>query len=327
VNLIGEHIDYLGFPVLAIAMNRHVSLDAAARPDSVVRVASAEYGVRSFEWTQNLANYATAAGQAGDFGNYAVAAARVVATKWGVGPGVDGLITSTLSAECGFGSSAALTIAVTLALLEARGIAPKFSELMEAMAGGTEHAVCLAGRRDCATRVSLGPLRMEPEPIPGEWAFFLAHCLRRVEKSGAAWDEFRTRRQLALRGDPEALRHALGERARVEDAVYAMRRLDVDEFGRILYDSHCSLRDYLKVSCEAADRVVEACRAAGACGARIAGTGFGGYVLAVCERKQLEETMARLERDYFGGRAKRLEFPDYLMRVEAGPGALRPLDS
>ncbi len=322
MNLIGEHIDYLGFPVLPIAMSRHASLDAAARPDSVIRVASAEYGVRSFEWTPNMP-----AGPAGDFGKYAMAAARMVAARWGIGPGIDGLITSTLPAECGFGSSSALTIAVALALLEAQGVTPKFSELMEAMAGGTEHAVCLAGRRGCAMRVSLGPLRTEPEPIPGEWAFFAAHCLRRVEKSGAAWEDFRARRALALRGDAEALRHAVGERARVEDAVYSMRRRDVDEFGRILYDSHCSLRDHLKVSCEAADRVVEACRAAGACGARIAGTGFGGYVLAVCERSRVEETMARLDRDYYGGRAKRLEFPDYLMRVEAGAGALRPLDS
>lgn len=326
VNLIGEHIDYLGFPVLPMAVDRHVLLESAPRPDTVIRIASAEYGVRSFEWTKNPTPW-----DAGDFGNYAKAAARAVAAKWGIGTGVDGLVTGTLPASAGLGSSSALLIAVTLALLRANGIAPRMSALMDAPINqiweGTETAACLAGRRGCALWVSLAPLRMEPEPIPEDWAFFVAHSLRRPERSGPAWEEFRTRRQLASRGDREALRHALSERARVEDAVYAMRRRGIDEFGRILYDSHCSLRDELKVSCEAADRVVEACRSSGACGARIVGSGFGGYVLALCERRNVKETMARLDRDYFGGRTKRFEFPDYLMQVEAGDGALPHLDA
>jgi galactokinase len=309
-----------------------VTLDAAPRPDSVIRIASAEYGVRSFEWTEELTPF-----DAGDFGNYVKAAAQLVALRWGVGPGFDGVVTSTLPAAAGLSSSSALLIAVSLALLEARGIAPRFSELMEVLpegetyvgthGGGMDHAICLGGRKGCALRISFHPVRTEPEPIPGEWAFFVAHSLRRAEKSGAARDEYNLRRQRAMRGDADALRHAMSERARVEDAVYAMRRRGIDEFGRILYDSHCSLRDDLKVSCEAADRVVEACRGAGAVGARIMGAGFGGYVLALCERKDAEEIIARLDRDYYGGRARRFEFPDYLMRVEAGEGALRHLDS
>jgi galactokinase len=332
VNLIGEHIDYLGFPVLPMAIGRHISIDAAPRPDPVIRIASADYGVRAFEWTEQLTPWDSA-----DFGNYAKAAARMVAAKWGIGPGFDGVVTSTLPAAAGLSSSSALLIAVTLALLEARSIPVRFSELMELLpegemyvgtrGGGMDHAICLGGRRGCAMRVSFSPVATEPEPIPADWAFFVAHSLRRAEKSGSAREEYNLRRQLALEGNPQALRHALSERERVADGVNAMRRGDREEFGSILFDSHRSLRDDLRVSCDEADRVVDACHAAGAAGARIMGAGFGGYVLALCERQEAEEIMARVDRDYFGSRPERAEFTDYLMQVEAGEGALRHFDS
>lgn len=332
VNLIGEHIDYLGFPVLPMAITRHITIDAAPRPDSVIRIASAAYGARAFEWTDTLTPWA-----AGDFGNYAKAAAQAVSTLCGTGPGIDALVTSTLPAAAGLSSSSALLIAIALALLEARRIPARFSELMEILpdgemfvgtrGGGMDHAICLAGRRGCALRIGFNPVTIEPEPIPTEWAFFVAHSLRRAEKSGSARDEYNLRRQRAIEGDTHALRHALSERVRVDQAIRAMRDRDIRLFGHILFESHHSLRDNLQVSCEGANRVVEACRGAGAHGARIMGAGFGGYVLALCERANIEEIMARVDRDYYGARPERKNFPDYLMRVEAGEGALPHLDS
>jgi galactokinase len=332
VNLIGEHIDYLGFPVLPMAIERHVCLHATPRPDPVIRIASENYGLRAFDWAEQLTPW-----DAGDFGNYAKAAAQMVAARWGVGPGFDGMVTSTLPAAAGLSSSSALLIAVTLALLDARGVRPRFSELMEILpegeqfvgtrGGGMDHAACLAGRRGCALRISFSPATAEPEPIPAGWAFFVAHSLRRAEKSGAARDAYNQRRQLAIDGDPQALGHAWSERARVDEAVDAMRRGDREEFGGILLNSHRSLRDNLRVSCEEADTLVQACLAAGVSGARIMGAGFGGYVLALCERREAEEIMARLDRDYFSSRPERTGFPDYLMPVEAGEGALRHFDS
>lgn len=332
VNLIGEHIDYLGFPVLPMAITRHISLDAAPRPEPVIRIASEEYGVRAFEWEEQLTPW-----QPGDFGNYAKAAAQMVADRWGVGPGIDAVITGNLPAAAGLSSSSALLIAITLALLEARGIPPRFSELMEVLpdgemfvgtrGGGMDHAVCLSGRRGCALRISFNPAQTEPEPIPPDWAFFVAHSLQRAEKSGAAREAYNLRRQLAMDGDPLALRHAMSERERVEQAIRAMRVQDAELFGRILSESHRSLRDDLRVSCPGADAVAKSCADAGAYGARIMGAGFGGYVLAICRRAEIAEVMARLDRDYFAHRPQREDFPDYLMQVEAGEGALPHLDS
>jgi galactokinase len=331
VNLIGEHIDYLGFPVLPMAITRRLTLEFTPRRDRIVRVASTGYGVREFEWTADLALW-----RAGDFGNYFKAAAQAVGKRWGIGCGFDGVVSSTIPAAAGLSSSSALTIAAVLALLQLRGIPWNFAELMQILpegeryvgtqGGGMDHAVCLAGRLGCALCIGFDPLTVEALPVPAVWSFFVAHSLRRAEKSGAAREAYNHRRALAQSGDPLALRHALSERGRVADAVLAMQVGDLDAFGQLLSASHRSLRDDLKVSCESADRLAEACLAAGAAGSRIMGAGFGGYVLGLCERREAEEVLARIERDHFAPLPERVEFPDYLMRVEAGDGAL-PHDS
>jgi galactokinase len=51
--------------------------------------------------------------------------------------------------------------------------------------------------------------------------------------------------------------------------------------GRLLGASHRSLRDDYEVSVPEVERAVEACKEAGALGARIMGGGFGGAVLAL----------------------------------------------
>ena len=56
----------------------------------------------------------------------------------------------------------------------------------------------------------------------------------------------------------EAYLHVTTEAQRVADAVAAMERDDAAGFGKLLLESHESLRDRLRVSCPALDRLVEA---------------------------------------------------------------------
>ncbi|MGH3100428.1 MAG: galactokinase, partial [Thermoleophilia bacterium] len=97
------------------------------------------------------------------------------------------------------------------------------------------------------------------------------------------------------------VRHVLSENARVDLAVAALDRGDLAELGRLLDESHASLRDDYEVSVPAVEDAVDTCRAAGALGARIMGGGFGGSVLAL-----------------FGPQA---ELPERAIRVEPGPPA------
>ena len=57
---------------------------------------------------------------------------------------------------------------------------------------------------------------------------------------------------------------------------------DFAAFGAILDASHASLRDAMRCSTPALDRLCKAMRRAGAFGARLTGAGFGGYAVAAC---------------------------------------------
>ena len=73
----------------------------------------------------------------------------------------------------------------------------------------------------------------------------------------------------------------VSENARVNAAVEALRGSDLAALGRLLDDSHASLRDLYDVSTPAVEAAVEWLLEAGAAGARVLGGGFGGHVLGL----------------------------------------------
>jgi galactokinase len=310
VNLIGEHIDYHGLPVLPMALRQRVGVTFAPREDGRIHAASGDYGAREFTWRDDLQPVA-----AGDWENYLRAAAAAVARKWGVGRGIEATITSNLPAAAGLSSSTALLVAFTLALLGANGWRAGFEELMEILpdgeqfvgtrGGGMDHAAVLASRAGHASLVSFHPAAVRHVAIPREWVFLVADSGVRAEKSGAARERYN-----AARNSPGAPAHVASEAARVAAAVGAMQAGDADLFGRLLLDSHASLRDGLQVSHAELDRIVESAMAAGALGARLTGAGFGGSVVALCRRANAEDVKAALTRRW------------RVFQAEAGNGAL-----
>jgi galactokinase len=82
-------------------------------------------------------------------------------------------------------------------------------------------------------------------------------------------------------GLPEVIRkrsrHVITENARVAEAASALQHADLKTFGRLMAESHRSLRDDYEVSCDELDLMVEiAARTEGCFGARMTGGGFGG---------------------------------------------------
>ena len=197
VNLVGEHIDYLELPVLPMAIQRGVEVLLRPREDGRVRLAHAraQFEPREFELAAELAPF-----DAGDWGNYAKAAATTLAREHGVRRGLDAVVGGDLPPAAGLSSSSALVVALGLALLEANGLALAPLELATLLAraeqyvgtrsGGMDQAASLCGRAGCALAIQFAPLRVEPLPLPPDWRFVAAHSLEHAHKSAAAREAY-----------------------------------------------------------------------------------------------------------------------------------------
>lgn len=316
VNLIGEHIDYHGLPVLPIALRQRVRVAFSTRGDRRIRAASESYGAREFEWTDDVEPVAR-----GDWENYLRAAARVARTFLPADArGIDAEIQSDLPAAAGLSSSSALIVAFTLGLLRANGYNPTFEELMEVLpdgeqfvgtrGGGMDHAASLGSRAGCASLIGFNPVTIRHVPIPPDWSFLVVNSGIRAEKAGAAREEYNARRNATILArdkmlrneelttlEAEAYPHVTSEAERVSLAVKAMERGEAAAFGRLMRLSHDSLRDRLRVSLPELDHLVEAAMDAGALGARLTGAGFGGCIVVLAQGAAVDRV-----REKFGAR-------------------------
>ena len=90
-------------------------------------------------------------------------------------------------------------------------------------------------------------------------------------------------------------RHILFEAQRVAAAQAALEAGELDAFGELLNESHNSLREDLRCSTAALDKLCAAMRKAGAYGARLTGAGFGGFALAAVAPERLVAVLAAAE--------------------------------
>lgn len=94
-------------------------------------------------------------------------------------------------------------------------------------------------------------------------------------------------------------RHVVTENERVHNAVKAIEHSDFARLGRLMYESHESLRDDYEVSCRELDLLVDAARRIpGVVGARMTGGGFGGCTINLVEVGVFNEFVEQLQSRY-----------------------------
>ncbi len=94
------------------------------------------------------------------------------------------------------------------------------------------------------------------------------------------------------------VKHTLTEQQRTLDAMKAMKALDPLMFGKLLNESHLSLKNDYEVTGIHLDTLVEEAIKAGAVGARVTGAGFGGCAIALVQEDLLEDVMKKVEVSY-----------------------------
>jgi galactokinase len=307
VNLIGEHTDYNQGLALPFAIREGVTVEATATGGRRVEVAAIDLDASdSFEidrprpvegWRAFIRGAVAELVRAG----IPVSAARL-------------RITGSVPRGAGLSSSAALEVATVLALLTMTDAASMErievaklcsrveNEWVGAQTGLLDQLASLYGETDCAVRIDFRSL--EVRPVALELDGHLLVTLDSGEQHANAASGYNQRRQAcahacALLGiaslrdatlemaeqlpDPldRRARHVIGSNARVDQAVDALRRRDLQLLGRLLDASHASLRDNYEVSTPAVEAAVAQLKGAGALGARIIGGGFGGHVLGL----------------------------------------------
>jgi galactokinase len=345
VNLIGDHTDYNEGFVLPVAIDLSCIVRATPNDEGVVRLTS-----------QSVDGQVELAADGGTdptevehvWGRYAAGVVGTLADRGRPAVGLDAVISSTIPLGAGLSSSAALEVALGLALCDVAKFELPQLELAlacqeaEQVATGVpcgimDQLTSLAGRHNHALLIDCRSLDIQPIPLPPRLAVLILHS----GVSRALVDsEYGARREAceataallglpALRdATPEQVknepgaRHVVSENARVLEAADALAEGDVAALGPLLNASHQSLRDDFKVSTPELDALVEALRGAGAIGARLTGAGFGGCVVGLAGRDEADQIVETAAGRYWAqtGHQPRA----FIFRAVDGAGRIPP---
>ena len=155
-----------------------------------------------------------------------------------------------------------------------------------------------------------------------ESALELIRAHRETESLGSlTCEEFAEISHVLPEPERSRAKHAVTENARTIRAVEALDRGDLVEFGKLMNESHISLRDDYEVSCPEIDFLVdEAWKIPGVLGSRITGGGFGGCTVSIVGDDAVDEFRNRIGAAY--GAAFEGQKADFYV-IEAGAGAHR----
>lgn len=112
-------------------------------------------------------------------------------------------------------------------------------------------------------------------------------------------------------------KHAVYENQRTIEAVAALKAGDVEHFGKLMNESHVSLRDDYETSCKEADILAEeAWKIPGVLGSRITGGGFGGCTVSIVKDEAVEKFQKKLGEVYL----EKVGYPASFYTLEIGGG-------
>lgn len=94
-------------------------------------------------------------------------------------------------------------------------------------------------------------------------------------------------------------KHVIEEIDRVLKSMEVLNNNDLEAFGRLMKESHESLRDLYEVSCFELDTMVEAAmQIPGVLGSRMTGAGFGGCTVSLVHQDSVERFIEQVGADY-----------------------------
>jgi galactokinase len=335
VNLIGEHTDYNDGFVLPVAIDRAVWIALAPRNDRTIIVHSLDFDA---EGRFSLDELADEDGSPNNDGSgwieYLKGTAWSLADAGHGLSGWEGILVGDVPVAAGLSSSAALEMATARAFAAAGSLdwdpagMAKLGQRAEnrwvgVNCGIMDQLISAAGRARHALLIDCRSLETRPVPFPPGVAVVILDTATRRGLVDSAYNERRGQCEAAARFfDVSALRdvtpdtllqraaeldepvlsrarHVVTENDRTLRAVEALDQADLVALGRLMAESHASLRDDYEVSSDALNAIVECASAHEACfGARMTGAGFGGCAVAIIRSEAAEAFVPAVSASY-----------------------------
>ena len=334
INVIGEHIDYCGGKVFPAALNLRCNVYGRKTGSNVIRIAlKGIEGIITLE-TDKLDSYKEL-----KLGNYQAGVAYYLQEEGTPIVGCDLFYDCTVPFGSGLSSSAAIEVVTAVALCEYAGVEydkvnlALISQRAENKYAGVNCGIMdqfasAMGKKDHAVLLDCSTLEYEYVPLKlGDYAIVVANCNKPHNLVESKYNVRRSEVEQALRTiqtvkdiqclaeltpeDFNEVKHLLSgvvckraehvvmECARVQDAVAALKAGDIVELGRLLNESHYSLRDLYEVTGKELDTLSAFARKETEClGSRMIGAGFGGCTISIVEKSKVAAFIQNVDKAY-----------------------------
>ena len=332
VNLIGEHTDYNDGFVLPCAIDYQTVISGAPRSDRQIRVLAADYENQQdlFSLDAPIVNHVNLR-----WADYVRGVVKHLQTRDANFGGADLVISGNVPQGAGLSSSASLEVAVGQVLqalyqLPLDGVALALNgqeaenQFVGCNCGIMDQLISALGKKDHALLIDCRSLETRAVPMPANIAVVIINS---NVKRGLVDSEYNTRRKQceaaarffgvkALRDvspdlffpiqhelDPivaKRARHVITENDRTLAAADALAAGNLKLMGKLMAESHASMRDDFEITVPPIDTLVEIVKGVigDRGGARMTGGGFGGCIVALMPLDLVEPVRAKVAQEY-----------------------------
>jgi galactokinase len=331
VNLIGEHTDYNDGFVLPAAIDRDTVVAVGPASGGLITTVATDFGdsIDRFAVSGSIVRAQM------PWADYVRGMAKMLADDGQTLAACNMAIAGDVPLGSGLSSSASLEIAVGLSLsaMARNAIEPTRlaklaqraeNEFVGCACGIMDQLISACGMAGHALLIDCRSLECTPVPIPAGVSIVIAHSGVRHAHAGGEYNDRRQQCRIAaehyavaalrdltverLKADKRDLddisyrraHHVVTENARTLDAAQALRNGDLEHLGRLMAQSHQSMRDDFEITVPAVDQLsaIMANSLAGNGGARMTGGGFGGCVVAVTADDRVPGLLMAIDEKY-----------------------------
>ena len=338
INIIGEHIDYNGGYVFPAAIDRYLYVAIRKRNDNKIFYKDLFYH-DAYEFDINDEFEYNKEYHYGNYLNGILTVMKRRGYKFPCGfemmiasniPSAGG-ISSSSALECGFAWAVSELYGFNIDRKEIALMGQQSEhEFMNVNCGIMDQYVISTAKANTAELLDCAKIEHEYVPLNlGDYKFVVMNTKKKRELADTKYNERRAECEKGLEMLKAAgvdvpnlcsltveqfeanksaitdetilkrVRHVVTENKRVLDAVEALKKDDLETLGKLLYESHESLKNDYEVSCEELDTLVSTASEMDGCiGARMTGAGFGGCAIALVKANRADAFMGKMNVAY-----------------------------